>query len=554
MKRFKAFTLFVLLSLYCVTAVACSNALPLASFSQSEIFLSADEEVSISDYLQVGGNTKRTVNVVSTDTDVVKIKKGKIQSVAPGKATVEARCDRNVLAYMNVIVKDVFETPSGFSVNDDHELTTTDQSLTWRVISQTFADNMLPTVATTFRVSGVIQKLSSTDGRVVLTSSLDETVRTNKFIPKNAGVYRLTVQTKGYRYFDASEESEEIVFYLGNVYVDDEAQQEDPDIAFEDASITIHFPELGTYHTGDCTYIRTNDCDILIDCGAQMSNVTTVANYLNRFVIDGTLEYVIITHAHEDHYAGFCNANYQKTIFSMFTCENVITFAGTTTERVTKTQYKQFQQNLATAAENGANVYTALQCINETDGAQKEYSIGENMSLEILNNYYYAHPHTTNENNNSVCVLVKNHEQRYMFTGDLEIDGEVKLVQNNNLPHVDLFKAGHHGSYTATSAELMAAIQPKIVCICCCVGNDEYSQWDPNKFPSQSCINNIAPYTDRIYATTLFDETAPGKHVSFNGDIMFLATDTEYCINCSNNNLILKETDWFQEHRTWPTS
>ena len=68
---------------------------------------------------------------------------------------------------------------------------------------------------------------------------------------------------------------------------------------------SVHFLELGNKYTGDCTYIKYGDVDILIDCGSRANSVGAVSSYLNRYVTDNTLEYVIVTHAHRDHYAGF---------------------------------------------------------------------------------------------------------------------------------------------------------------------------------------------------------------------------------------------------------
>ena len=52
-----------------------------------------------------------------------------------------------------------------------------------------------------------------------------------------------------------------------------------------------------------------------------------------------------------------------------------------------------------------------------------------------------------------------------------EIDGEESLIEKNDLPKVALYKAGHHGSKTSSSAALLEVIKPDMVCVCCCAGS-----------------------------------------------------------------------------------
>ena len=78
----------------------------------------------------------------------------------------------------------------------------------------------------------------------------------------------------------------------------------------EEGAVSVHFLELGNRYTGDCTYIKVGEnIDILIDCGSKANSIPTVDAYLKQYVTDGVLEYVIVTHAHQDHYAGFTKEN-----------------------------------------------------------------------------------------------------------------------------------------------------------------------------------------------------------------------------------------------------
>ena len=72
----------------------------------------------------------------------------------------------------------------------------------------------------------------------------------------------------------------------------------------KNSNLSIHFLELGNKYTGDCTLIKVGSVEMLIDAGSKASSIPTIKAYLDTYV-EGDLDYVVVTHAHEDHYAGF---------------------------------------------------------------------------------------------------------------------------------------------------------------------------------------------------------------------------------------------------------
>lgn len=314
--------------------------------------------------------------------------------------------------------------------------------------------------------------------------------------------------------------------------------------------LSFHFMELGTKATGDSIYIKAGDTDILIDAGSVEASTERTSEYIDRYCTDGVLEYVIATHADSDHIAGFAGSNSSPSIFDRYECETIIDFA--LTNKTTKV-YEKYVQQRAEAVEAGAVHYTALQCWNETDGAKRVYELSDGIEMEILYNYYYENK-TSNENNYSVCVMFRQGDKNFLFTGDLEGEGEEKLALNNELPEVELFKAGHHGSQTSCNDSLLSVIKPKIVCVSCCAGYNEYHAAAENVFPSQAMIDRVSEYTENVYVTTQYDESAPDGYVSMNGDIVITSTKNGIEVACSNNNTLLKDTEWFKENRTTPSA
>lgn len=323
--------------------------------------------------------------------------------------------------------------------------------------------------------------------------------------------------------------------------------------------LEMHFLELGNGYTGDSCYIKCGDVDILVDAGSRTSSSTTIANYLDTQVTDKKLEYVIVTHADRDHIAGFAGDRKNPSIFARYEVDIIIDFpltnkVGSKETGVLKNYYSERDNRV----KKGAKHYNALQCYNNTDGGQRTYKLSDTITLNILYNYYYENS-SPDENNYSVCFQIEDGDNKYLFTGDLELEGEEKLVANNSLDKVKLFKAGHHGSKTSSNDCLLDVIQPEVCVVTCCAGSVEYTQNLENTFPTQLFINRISKWTDKVYVTTVGtiakDDSGKWKDVSYtslNGIVVVKVNNGTLNVECSNNNTVLKDTNWFKNNRTTP--
>lgn len=316
--------------------------------------------------------------------------------------------------------------------------------------------------------------------------------------------------------------------------------------------LSIHFLELGNKYAGDATLIKIGDCEVLIDAGSKCDSAKAVGDYVAKYCTDGVLEYVVATHAHEDHIAAFVGSKTAPGIFSRFECETVIDFARTNS---TSQIYADYVAARDAEVKAGAAHYTALECWNGENGAKRTYALAEDVSMSILYQRYYEEK-SDDENNYSVCLLFTQGDYRYLFTGDLEKEGEESLVERNELPHCKLFKGGHHGSPTSSNDVLLQAIQPENVVVCCCAGSPEYTKINDNTFPSQAMIDRVARYTKNIFVTTLATdvdlENKKWGCTSMNGNVVAISDGVSFSIAGSHNSTVLKETDWFKKNRTWP--
>ena len=313
--------------------------------------------------------------------------------------------------------------------------------------------------------------------------------------------------------------------------------------------LSIHFLELGNEYAGDCTLIKVGNTEVLIDAGSRKGSAATIVPYVQQYCTDGVLEYVIATHAHQDHIAGFVGTTKAKGVFESFVCETIIDYTLSNSDSAIRKDYEALRD---AEVEAGAKHYTVLECWNNENGASRSYTLAEGITMNFLYQKYYEEE-TNDENDYSVCMLLSQGSNHYLFTGDLEKHGEKSLVESNNLPECVLFKGGHHGSPTSSTTELLSVIKPEIVCVCCCAGSDEYTDNPDNMFPSQAFVDRVASFTDKVYVTTMVTETGEG-YQSMNGNIIVTSDGKEVQVNCSNNNTLLKDTEWFKKNRTTPTA
>ena len=339
--------------------------------------------------------------------------------------------------------------------------------------------------------------------------------------------------------------------------------------------LSIHFLELGNKYTGDCTLIKVGDVEMLIDAGSKASSIPQIKSYLDNYV-EGDLDYVVVTHAHEDHYAGFATSENVDNLFDYYEVENIIDFGTGTNKTVTddgkKNMFENYIDNRNDEIASGAT-YMPVQSFFETGGNERRFELksGTGVYVEILYQKFYDKVKNPSdctaetENDYSVCLQIVYDEKYYLFTGDLEAEGEESLVEENEaggknagmLHQVALYKAGHHGSKTSSTETLMNVIKPDVVCVCCCAGSSEYTSKNANQFPTQEFVNNVYSSNPnaKIYVTTLCIDYKKNEFTSFNGNIVVCANvgkANNYYF--SNTNTELKNTDWFKANRTLPSA
>ncbi|MDV5972590.1 ComE operon protein 3 [Streptococcus canis] len=109
---------------------------------------------------------------------------------------------------------------------------------------------------------------------------------------------------------------------------------------------------------------------------------------------------------------------------------------------------------------------SAVQRLNRLKCQIKVVKAGDQLSimgstLQVL----YPWKLGDGKNNDSLVLYGKLLNRTFLFTGDLEKEGEVEIIKRYPQLRVDYLKAGHHGSNTSSSAVFLDHLQPKLAFI-----------------------------------------------------------------------------------------
>lgn len=219
------------------------------------------------------------------------------------------------------------------------------------------------------------------------------------------------------------------------------------------SSITIHMIDVGQ---GDSMFIDNGEYEILIDAG-PVSAGKTVSEYIKKYV-DGPIDLVIATHAHEDHIGGipevYKNYDVLQTVYSGETA-NTKAFQNFYNGMISEASYKEDADMTFSFGDLDVNI------------------------IELLDN-------DSNSNNNSVCSYITYGDFSILTNGDGEAKTESILANKVSSP-VTVFKAGHHGSETANTNTLLSVIKPEITLISA-AANNSYNH------PHTAALKNILKY------------------------------------------------------------
>ena len=197
---------------------------------------------------------------------------------------------------------------------------------------------------------------------------------------------------------------------------------------------------------GDATLLVAPDgSSMLIDCGPT-SGAEYLVKYMNDVGVE-KLDYLILTHPHEDHYGG------ASAVIENFPVENFVVHADFT-------ETYPYDRLIYMVSHNRFDEQTEIVGTRIDD----RFTFADSAVFQILS------PETVDyddANESSLAIKLIYGETSFLFTGDAEKGAEKAMMANGYDLRADVYSAGHHGSVTSNSPGFIAAVSPTYAVISC---------------------------------------------------------------------------------------
>ncbi len=208
--------------------------------------------------------------------------------------------------------------------------------------------------------------------------------------------------------------------------------QPDSTTRIVDSDLSVYFVDVGQ---ADCIMISNNGHYMLIDAGNNADGAKLV-NYFKSMGVE-KFDYVIGTHAHEDHIGGMDDIINNFSIGTFYMPDAVST-SKTFEEVLEALENKNIKFNVP-VKDNNFDFNDAL--------------------FKIL----YVGTDESDLNDTSIVLKMEYGKNSFLFTGDASSSVEKEILDKDI--NVDVLKVGHHGSQYSSSLKFLEKVNPKYAII-----------------------------------------------------------------------------------------
>ena len=232
----------------------------------------------------------------------------------------------------------------------------------------------------------------------------------------------------------------------------------------ENSNFEVHFIDVGQ---ADSALIECDGETMMID-GGNVADSNVVAAYLKKEDVT-ELNYVVCSHAHEDHVGGLSGA------LSVTKADNIY---APKTEANTKA-YKNFKKK---AEEQNVEI--------------KHPNVGDEIQLGSSTVEFLGPVDENGKDLNSTSIVLKitYGNTSFLFTGDAESDEEEEILNSGADLKSTVLKVGHHGSRTSTSYPFLREVMPQYAVISVEKGNS-YGH------PNEETLSKLSDAGVEVYRT-----------------------------------------------------
>lgn len=208
---------------------------------------------------------------------------------------------------------------------------------------------------------------------------------------------------------------------------------------FERGSFSFTALDVGQ---GQCLVLESDGFTAMVDCGGNGAGEKGVRHFLSGGRT--RLDVLILSHYDKDHAGGVPELLHLLSVQDLFL-----------PDMPNDTGLREAIEKAA--RETGCRVHLVREQTKITDS-----------NVELL---LYPPIYGEKANDRSIPVLATASEYVILILSDLSASGERNLLADQDMPHVDLLVAGHHGSRDATTRVLLETVRPETVIVSVGAGN-----------------------------------------------------------------------------------